>query len=54
MMSEDIEHPDPATSPFDVFLHRRPDDEPYRCARQAMPELGYGLWRRMADVIASR
>ena len=53
-MSEDIRHPDPATSPFDVFLHRRPDGEPYRCARQAMPELGYGQGRRMADVFASR
>jgi hypothetical protein len=46
-MSEDIEHPATATSPIDVFLHRRPDDQPQRCARQAMPELGYGRWRRM-------
>jgi hypothetical protein len=53
-MSEDLEHPDPATAPFDVFLRRRPDGEPYRCARQAMPGPGYGRWRRMADVFASR
>jgi hypothetical protein len=52
-MSEDIEHPGPANSPFDVFLDRLPD-EPWWCARQAMPERGYGRWRRMADVIASR
>jgi hypothetical protein len=52
-MSEDIEHPGPATSPFDVFLDRLPD-EPSWCARRAMPELGHGRWRRMADVIASR
>jgi hypothetical protein len=25
-MSEDIEHPDPAASPFDGFLDRRPDE----------------------------
>jgi hypothetical protein len=25
-MSEDIEHPDPATSPFDVLLDRLPDE----------------------------
>jgi hypothetical protein len=53
-MSEDIEHPARATSPFDMFMHRRPDHEPYRCARDATPELRYGRWRRMADVIASR
>jgi DNA-damage-inducible protein D len=50
-MSEDIEHPDPATSPFDVYLHRRPDDEPYWCARELMPYLGYAKWERMADAL---
>jgi hypothetical protein len=52
-MSEDIEHPGPATSPFDAFLDRLPD-EPSWCARQAMPEPGHGRWWRMADLIASR
>jgi hypothetical protein len=37
-----------------MFPHRRPDDVPYRCAREAMPELEYGRWRRIAAVIASR
>jgi hypothetical protein len=52
-MSEDIEHPGPAPSPFDVFPDRLPDG-PYKGARELMPELGDGGWRRMGDVIASR
>jgi hypothetical protein len=50
-MSEEIEHPGPATSPFDVFLDRLPDDEPYRCARELMPYQGYAIWERMADAL---